>query len=223
MPATYLEALNSNYMRKESMVILTLLLCVACSQAQESTSCEQVHMEYVEEQNKVFADPEESPLPEKAQKGFKYVNYFPFDPDYCVEAHLELTPGEEPFEMPTSTDRLPVYVKYGELHFKIKGENLKLAVYQSLSLMETEGYEDYLFVPFNDLTNGDTSYGGGRFLDFRIPEGETMQLDLNNTYHPLCAYDHRYSCPIPPDENMLDVAIEAGVKLGVNGKFPIGL
>jgi uncharacterized protein (DUF1684 family) len=175
-------------------------------------------MEYVEAQNKEFADPEESPLLEKAQKGFKYVNYYPYNPKYCVAARLVQTPGEAPFEMPTSTERLPVYVKYGELHFTIDGKDLKLAVYQSLSLMETEGYEDYLFVPFNDLTNGDTSYGGGRYFDFRIPEDGTYQLNLNNTYHPLCAYNHRYSCPIPPEENMLDVAIEAGVKLGINGR-----
>jgi uncharacterized protein (DUF1684 family) len=87
-----------------------------------------------------------------------------------------------------------------------------LAIYQNVDLVNTAGYEDYLFIPFKDLTNGEDTYGGGRYLDLKIPEGETILIDFNRAYNPYCAYNHNYSCPIPPFENHLKVKIEAGVK-----------
>ena len=72
--------------------------------------------------------------------------------------------------------------------------------------------KDYLFLPFMDLTNGVSSYGGGRFLDLKIPEGESIIIDFKKAYNPYCAYNHRYSCPVPPDANHLNIEIPAGVK-----------
>ena len=63
-----------------------------------------------------------------------------------------------------------------------------------------------------DKTNGKESYGGGRYLDLEIPEDKIIILDFNKAYNPYCAYSDRYSCPIPPIENHLDVAINAGFK-----------
>ena len=68
-----------------------------------------------------------------------------------------------------------------------------------------------LFLHFTDKTNGSETYGGGRFLDLRIPEGNTLVLDFNKAYNPYCAYNNGYSCPIPPKENKLKVAVRAGV------------
>ena len=86
-------------------------------------------------------------------------------------------------------------------------------MYQSLALLHRKGYEDYLFVPFTDQTNGHSSYGGGRYLDLRmgqINDGQ-MVLDFNKAYNPFCTYSSAYSCPVPPPENRLSVAVEAGV------------
>jgi hypothetical protein len=69
-----------------------------------------------------------------------------------------------------------------------------------------------LFVPFTDLTSGDGSYGGGRYIDVKISKGDSIILDFNKTYNPYCAYIANYSCPIPPKENDLLVRIEAGIK-----------
>ncbi|MDQ3048969.1 MAG: DUF1684 domain-containing protein, partial [Bacteroidota bacterium] len=55
------------------------------------------------------------------------------------------------------------------------------------------------------------SYGGGRYMDLRIPKGKTITLDFNQAYNPYCAYSTGYSCPIPPKENFLDLKVEAGV------------
>jgi uncharacterized protein (DUF1684 family) len=78
--------------------------------------------------------------------------------------------------------------------------------------MQQEGMEDYLFLPFLDETNGFETYGGGRYLDLRIPVGDTIEIDFNTAYNPFCAYNEKYSCPIVPRENYLQTRIEAGVK-----------
>jgi hypothetical protein len=85
-------------------------------------------------------------------------------------------------------------------------------VYQNLGLLKNPEYEDYLFLPFNDYTNGNETYGGGRYLDVRIPKGNTMVLDFNKAYNPYCAYTYGYSCPVPPRGNSLETEINAGIK-----------
>jgi uncharacterized protein (DUF1684 family) len=89
-----------------------------------------------------------------------------------------------------------------------------LYIYQSEALMQQEKYKDYLFVPFGDATSGFTSYGGGRYMDFRLQDIKNNQLiiDFNKAYNPYCAYTTGYNCPIPPKENLLTVAIPAGEK-----------
>jgi len=159
-----------------------------------------------------FADPETSILEPNDLKDFKELAYYPIDLKFRVTAKFVRTPDEVPFLMPTTTERLPEYVKYGEAHFSIDGKSLKLDLFQSTNHENEEGYEDYLFLPFTDLTSGDGSYGGGRFLDARIPEGKTILLDFNKSYNPYCAYNKNYSCPIPPKENDLLIRLEAGVK-----------
>ena len=166
------------------------------------------------ELNKHYSDASTSPLTKKDLKTFKALAFFKIDKKYSVEAKLELTPNAPIFEMQTTTDRLPLYKKYGIARFTLNGEQLELSVYQNQKLMTDVEYEDYLFIPFNDTTNGSLSYGGGRYIDLEIPsEGsETIIIDFNKAYNPYCAYNSRYSCPIPPSENNLKIAISAGVK-----------
>ena len=95
----------------------------------------------------------------------------------------------------------------------LDGQPQRLFVYQSLDLLHNQEYRDYLIVLFTDRTNGQGSYGGGRYLDLRrgqIQDGQLV-LDFNRAYNPYCAYGSQYSCPIPPAENQLPVAIKAGV------------
>jgi uncharacterized protein (DUF1684 family) len=114
--------------------------------------------------------------------------------------------------MKTTTSRLPEYVKYGEVHFLLKGESYHLEVYQNPEISQRPGYEDYLFIPFTDLTNGETTYAGGRYIDFRMTSSEDLILDFNKAYNPYCSYNPKYSCPIPPEVNHLPVRIETGEK-----------
>jgi uncharacterized protein (DUF1684 family) len=169
---------------------------------------------FQQELNAEYRNPAESPLTPEDRAAFTGLPFFPVNYSVCVEGRFVADSLSVPFAMQTSTSRRPMYRKYGEVHFILSGQPLKLTVYQNQELMQKPGFEDYLFVPFTDPTNGQTSYGGGRYLDVRTGQiqGGMLVLDFNRAYNPFCAYSGRYSCPVPPAENRLPVAIEAGVK-----------
>lgn len=162
--------------------------------------------------NSEYADRKESPLTDEDFAAFKTLDFYPIDGIFAVVADFIRTPNEKVFKMKTSSSRLPEYVKYGELHFTLDGKRLKLNLYQNVELVKKKGYEDHLFLPFSDLTCGEESYIGGRYIDMKIPSGNQMLIDFNTAYNPYCAYNHKYSCPIVPLENDLAVEIRAGVK-----------
>lgn len=142
----------------------------------------------------------------------KYFRFFPVAQKYRVMAGFERIIDTTGFKMPTSGKISKHFFRYGILKFKIDGRQVQLTVYQSQKLMTTEDYKDYLFIPFTDLTSGDKSYGGGRYIDILIGDikNNTLLLDFNKAYNPYCAYTTGYNCPIPPRENDLPVAIKAG-------------
>lgn len=167
---------------------------------------------YQDSLNAVFMDPERTILIKEDFEKFEGLNFYPVDLKYRVEARFVRTPDEQPFKMATTTNRKPLYVKYAEAYFSIDDIEYKLDVYKSMSSFNSEEYKDYLFLPFTDLTSGDGSYGGGRYADVRIPEGDLLIIDFNKVYNPYCAYNEGYSCPIVPRVNDLPIRIEAGVK-----------
>lgn len=195
----------------KKIILLSILFVSALSCAQDKQPL-LGDTEHQKEQNAEFKDALKSPLTEKDRKTFRALDFFKFDSTYVVTANFKSTPNQMPFEMATTTDRKPMYIKYGELSFVLNGKDCKLNIYQNLELVKREGYENHLFLPFIDETNGEESYGGGRYLDTSTPEGDTMVLNFNEAYNPYCAYSPRYSCPIVPLENSLDVRVEAGVK-----------
>lgn len=160
--------------------------------------------------NEKFLNEETSILLPKDYEVFEGLEFYSIDLKYRVVASFLRTPEEKPFLMPTTTERLPEYVKFAELHFKIENQNFILEVFQNLN--PKEGFENYLFLPFTDLTSGDGSYGGGRYIDLFEPEGDKITLDFNQSYNPYCVYNTKYSCPIPPEQNDLKIRIEAGIK-----------
>lgn len=143
---------------------------------------------------------------------FPGLDYFEFDKQFQVVAKFTKDKGRK-FKMPTSTERLPVYRRYGFLDFEIDGKACRLEIYQSMSLKRQKEYKNYLFLPFKDATAPHLTYGGGRFIETEIPEGDEMLIDFNTAFNPYCAYSPRYSCPIPPEQNTLDVEIRAGEKV----------
>jgi len=162
--------------------------------------------------NSEYADAKTSPLMEADLKTFKTLDFFPVNAKYFVVAKFEKAENEKVFEMKTTGTRTPKYIKYGTLSFTIDGVPLKLNVYRNIELSKTKEYKDHLFLPFSDLTSGKESYIGGRYIDLTVPKGNTIAVDFNQAYNPYCAYNHKYSCPIVPLENDLNVEIKAGVK-----------
>ena len=156
---------------------------------------------------------EKTPLAIDQLKNFKGLNYFPVDYKYLVKAKLVKESVQKTLVLQTSTNRAPEYVKYGKVHFMIDTFHLVLTAYQTPPDKQIAKEDKTLFVPFKDETSGKECYGGGRYIEFEIPkEGDTVYLDFNKAYNPYCAYNHRYSCVIPPPENRLPVRIEAGEK-----------
>ncbi|HEY1113152.1 MAG TPA: DUF1684 domain-containing protein [Chitinophagaceae bacterium] len=145
----------------------------------------------------------------------KHLAFFPIDKTYRVEARFERRENSPWFLMETSGTMKKMYRVYGTLTFTIRDTVQRLNVYQSQSLMQTDQYRNYLFIPFTDATSGRETYAVGRYYDLladEIVEGKVV-IDFNKVYNPYCAYvSGVYNCPIPPKENRLSIAIRAGEK-----------
>ncbi len=200
-------------MQKLIIFYLLIITSVACSQKKEFYNDYTASIKAFQDNlNLEFSDKKESPLTEEGLKKFKSLDFFPIDSTYRIKATFEIEKNQETFEMPTTTERLPIYKTYGKATFTIDGKELVLHVYQNQELIKKDEYKNHLFIPFTDTTNGNETYEGGRFIDLEIPNGNTIVIDFNTAYNPYCAYNHKYSCPIPPKENYLNIAIKAGVK-----------
>ncbi|MFN0140887.1 MAG: DUF1684 domain-containing protein [Pyrinomonadaceae bacterium] len=168
-----------------------------------------------EGRDKEFRSRTESPLKDEDFAGFKGLNYYATSDAFRVTATLKRTDGAKTFRMPTSSGATKKLVKYGILTFKLNGKLTMLSVYQSDAETRKKfpEYAHLLFIPFKDATNRTDTYGGGRYIDIVTPKDDKVILDFNLAYNPNCAYgSDKYSCPIPPRENRLRVAIRAGEK-----------
>lgn len=202
--------------KTRDMRIIWLLLFTQffLTNTEAQITCEDIVTEnerYRANLNKAFANPEETPLTDHDLATFQALPFYPIDTTYYIVADFERVEAE-PFEMKTTTSRRPVYKIYARATFVLFADTITLYIYQNLKLTEQEEYRDYLFLPFTDLTNGEGTYAGGRYIDLRIPNGNTIIIDFNKAYNPYCAYNYNYSCPIPPEENHMNNAVVAGVK-----------
>ncbi len=162
--------------------------------------------------NEEYKDPETSPLLDRHRKDFVSLDFFEPDTNYIVVARFERTPDAVPFMMATTTDRKSPEVVYGIAHFELNGQSHTLEVYKSVAQAGKITVENYLFLPFLDDTNGADTYGGGRYINLEIPEGDTLVIDFNKAYNPYCVYNKKYSCPLVPRQNYLRTRVRAGVK-----------
>ena len=142
--------------------------------------------------------------------------FYPIDEKYKVIARFKKAVNSNWFSMETSGVSKKTFRVYGSLYFSINDTSVTLNLYQSQSMMNTDEYQDLLFLPFADLTSGEETYESGRYIDLLITDIVKNQviIDFNKAYNPYCAYvSGKYNCPIPPDENQLPVAIPAGEKI----------
>jgi len=144
----------------------------------------------------------------------QYLQFYDVNNDFRVVCRFEKVTNSAWFTMNATGSVRQLFRIYGKAYFTIHDTAVVLNIYQSQRLLQTPQYEDYLFIPFTDATSGSTSYEGGRYIDLKTGDigKDILVIDFNKAYNPYCAYESKYSCPIPPKENRLAVAILAGEK-----------
>ena len=146
----------------------------------------------------------QSPIPPGERRHFEGLAYFDANPDLSFSLEVEPADGAE-IVVQTSDGVERTYRRAGTVEFEVNGAPVRLTLY------DTGGHA--WFLPFRDATSGSSTYGAGRYLDLHDEGGGKVTLDFNLAYHPFCAYNDAYSCPLPPHENWLQVSIEAGERL----------
>lgn len=141
----------------------------------------------------------------KARKEFKGIERYPVSAKWRVDAKFEPFAQPKKIAVPTVLGTVEEMTSYGALVFQIDGKEHRLQPVQDTP-------ESNLFVIFADPTNKKDTYGAGRFVYADPPKNGKVTLDFNRSYNPPCAFSPYATCPLPPKENRLAVAIEAGEK-----------
>ena len=158
----------------------------------------------------LFGEHPQSPIEDRG--GFDGLNYFAYDPEWRTLARF-IPVDNEPEVIGTSDEGTARFVKTGTLHFAVKGNQA------SLDVLWLDAYGGGVFLPFRDATNGETTYGGGRYLLDTVKgadlghSGDQVILDFNYAYHPSCVHSPRWSCPLAPPANRLGFKMSAGERL----------
>ncbi len=149
-----------------------------------------------------------SPFIRDPDTEYDSLDYYAVDPDYRVEAAIIPVENPEKLILPMSDGSEAEYYTYARASFML--DNLP----QEVILLKSEDYwnESWLFLPFYDETSAGETYGGGRYLEIDYDHEKTVVIDFNLAYNPYCAYTGIYSCPLPPRENKITVAVRAGEK-----------
>jgi len=161
-----------------------------------------------EKKDQFFKMDSQSPLKEADRKRFKGLLYYPIDLKYAIVGTIERYPTEpKPLyvNLPTNKGREKKYVKYGKFRFKWEAKEYVLQIYRPLGGGE-------LFLPFKDKTTGKETYPEGRYLYIEPMPGGKVLIDFNRAYNPFCEYHEKYTCPFAPEENWLNIPIQAGEK-----------
>ena len=170
----------------------------------------QAHRERKDEK---FGVPHSSPLGPEGRREFDGLDYFDPAPEYRVEATVELDESRETVTMETTADGEELYERTALLHFEAPDQRGDTGEHTLVGYQRVDR-SDSLFVPFRDKTTGQQTYPGGRYMELHydgsLEDGVTFTLDFNLAYNPFCAYSATYECPLPPEENWLDIAIPAG-------------
>jgi uncharacterized protein (DUF1684 family) len=158
------------------------------------------------QKDEFFAVDPHSPLTPEQQARFGGLDYFPENRELVIEAELDTDVDSDEVRMQYTAGDEPTYRRAGRIRFEVEGRPAELTLFASEKQHE-------LFLPFRDATSGDETYAAGRYLEVEPPRGGRVVVDFNQAYNPYCAYNERWSCPLPPRENWLEVPIRAGEKL----------
>lgn len=199
----------TNYITRILLVVTILPLMMQCSEDEMSYKAKVKRKRFEKDKHFKYADA--SPLTEQQQMGFRSLNYFPVDKHYRVTADVKKLDNPDTITMAYTNGEEKLYSQYAKLKFKLNDQPHALFAYKNLE--PKEGTKNNIFIPFNDKTNGHSTYQGGRYLDKEnLGGGDTTILDFNQAYNPYCIYNGEFTCPIPPEDNRIDAIIRAGEK-----------
>lgn len=190
-----------------SVVILTLFYSFQGSQ-DEASFIREIEKER-EEKDRFMRTSPGSPFAENPEK-YNGLKYFPPDVKYRIIADLEHIQQKKTVVLATNDGKEQRYIEYAYASFKLDGVSNRLLILEIADMGPSRGK---LFLAFGDKTSANETYGGGRYLDVnKAPGSNTIKLDFNLAYNPYCAYNDSFTCPLPPRQNILEVAIPAGEK-----------
>jgi uncharacterized protein (DUF1684 family) len=161
---------------------------------------------------RLFREHPQSPIPPAERQGYCGPHLYDYDPAWRVIGSVEPVESWR-FELATSNVEAMAASRFAVAHFDLAGVELSLELYW------LDGYGGGLLVPFADATSGQETYGAGRYLLDTVKGADLGQqdglllLDFNFAYHPSCAYDPRWTCPLAPPGNRLPVPVQAGERL----------
>ena len=168
------------------------------------------------ERDELFAGHPQSAIDPAERAAFGGLRYFDFDPAWRFEAEVEPVPDDD-VSLTNSDTGSTGFRTFGTVNFTVAGRSVSLTMYW------LDGYAGGVFLPFRDASSGTETYGDGRYLLDTAKgadlghRGAKVVLDFNYAYHPSCVYDTRWSCPLAPRANWLDIAVPVGERLPGTG------
>ncbi len=213
--------MRRNYILKILISIAVLFSCQTKKQdatysQKEIDSLRTAFTKYKADKDSSFLHASWSPLIDNDKTEFKGLNYFPYDPTWRFVGPIHMYDNPDSISIMGSqhgkgrNDLRPA-LKYGYFSFNRQGKKYSLEIIKILP--QKAGSKGYLFLGFWDKTSGKETYPGGRYINMQKTGENRYVVDFNYAYNPFCAYNHRYSCAIPPLENRLAVSVRAGEKM----------
>lgn len=139
------------------------------------------------------------------RKDFTGMKWFPVNAAYRIEGTFVPYDTPKHLKIPNMLGDIDDMESPGHVKFMLNGKEHNMAVI-------TEDEENFWFI-FRDLTAGEETYPAARFLYTPRPVNGTVTLDFNRAENPPCAFNSYATCPLPPQENRLQVRVEAGEKI----------
>jgi uncharacterized protein (DUF1684 family) len=162
-----------------------------------------------EAKDQIFRTHADSPIPTGERETIDGLAYWPYDPELRFVVPVEHAPAVD--------EKVALSLSGDAYHLRRVGM-VRLPV-GDLELYWIDIYGGGIFLPFRDGTSGSETYAAGRYLLDTIKgvdlggDADGLVVDLNYAYHPSCAYDPIWSCPLAPPANRLALPIRAGERL----------
>jgi len=199
-------------MRLNYFLILSFVFWASCSPTKKLSSFNEDINTYRDQYKNGFLNDPRSPL---GSEDLPYLAFFDAAEDLKLKCSCTKATESKPFEMPTYSGVTRTYILHSIAKCPYQGQIFTLELYKNIHQPINPLYKNNLFLPFKDETSGDSTYGGGRYINLMATDiiNDKIIIDFNKAYNPWCAYSAGFNCPIPPKANHLNFAINAGEKM----------